>query len=181
MTGLEEDSSIRAVARTYGKQFHKRVVDAYPPFLAYFNDAEVPCTDYCMLVATMPRDVQVMIAHMALAKVEITEVSQMPRPSASLSLRRSSWSSSASPMSRLRQEVLEGSSLFVSLPETEVLRLVFVVALQITHRSGRILAQVGKWAGSRVRSACELPGGKKLQSESSEEAMERHWGTVWIC
>merc|ERR1712050_630444 len=47
----------------------------------------------------------------------------------------------------------------------EVERIVLVVAIRIEREDQRLIAQLGKWEGSQIIPACQLPGGKEERGE----------------
>lgn len=154
---LQQDFIIKEVAVEYCRQFHKRVRAAYPPHAPWPTDLEIPFTDYCNLVVSMSKQVQVAIGRDAVNQ---------------LSMQRG-----ARAIEQLRQEVDSSKSIVVVTGTGAIIRVVSLVVLRATQPSGHVFMQVGKYDGSSVKSALQLPGVKQEADELVSETLERIFAT----
>merc|ERR1711920_478330 len=152
------DMIIMDIANEYCIHFHRRVMSAGPPHAAWPNDLDVPFSDYCDLVVSMKREVQLIIGMDAVALLE-----QSGR-----------WSK---PFDKLTDEVRDGKSVAAVTGEGNVIRVVSLVALRVERPDGHILVQVAKWENSQMKAACQLPGLKQDRGELVGEAVERLFDT----
>lgn len=156
--GLQSNHLIFGIAAEYSKQFHRRLSSAHPPLAPWPTDLEVPFTDYCDLVVSMPVEIQEVIGQATLTQ------SKLSKP-------------------QLKDEVRNGTSIVVTTGEGKVFRVVSLVVLRIERADGRVFAQVGKWKNSLASPSCQLPGAKQLRNELNPESVERIFKSKvpWFC
>jgi len=144
---------VKDIAIEYCRHFHKRVVSAMPPLAPHPNDLNVPYTDYCDLVVSMDRQIQVTIGHDALKQL--------------------SQHRGGKAMERLTEEVDTGKSIVLVTGTGSIIRVVSLVALEIVRPDGRIFMQIGKWESSEKMVAFQLPGAKHERGELVGETTQR--------
>jgi len=145
--------ALEQIAVDYGKQYHKRVVNAKPPHSPYPTDLEVASTDFHDIVVTMGREIQVFIGVQALNHCK--------------------HGPSNSKRMQLKEEVTKSKCTVVLTPCGMLLRVVSLVVLDLRRANGNVLAQVGKLEGQTFKPACELPGLKQGHNEVVSEALNR--------
>jgi len=145
--------ALEQMAREYGRQYHKRVVNAQPPHAPYPTDLEVCYTDFHDIVVTMDREIQVFIGVHALANCK-----NGPRDN--------------NKRMKLKDEITASKCLVIATSGM-LLRVVSLVILNLRQANGNVLAQVGKLEGQTLQPDCELPGLKQGPNEVVSEALKR--------
>jgi len=162
LESVSRDMIISDLAAEYCKHFCRRVVSAGPPHAPWPNDLEVPFTDYCDLVVSMLKEVQVTIGMHAVQSL----------------LTKSGTRGKV--MDKLIDEVRDGKSIVVVTGEGDIIRVVSLVALRAERDDdGFIFAQVAKWERDRgeIKAACQMPGFKQERDELVGEAFQRLFNT----
>eukprot|EP00429_Kryptoperidinium_foliaceum_P095690 CAMPEP_0176249624 /NCGR_PEP_ID=MMETSP0121_2-20121125/34073_1 /TAXON_ID=160619 /ORGANISM="Kryptoperidinium foliaceum, Strain CCMP 1326" /LENGTH=422 /DNA_ID=CAMNT_0017589329 /DNA_START=18 /DNA_END=1282 /DNA_ORIENTATION=- len=154
---VQQDFIIRGVAAEYGRQFHKRVTSAFPPQAPWPTDLQVPFTDYCDLVVSMPKSVQLTIGREAL--------SQLPQHRG------------AKAMDKLREEVESSKSIVVVTGDGAITRVVSLVVLRATTCDDHVFMQIGKYEGVEVKNTFQLPGVKREADELVSDTLARMFRT----
>jgi len=162
LAALAGHSVIGELAVEYGRAFHSRVVAAKPPQAAWPTDLEVPFTECGDLVYMMTREMRTSIAVMATEAIQDRGVG--------LGFRSGLTRQGAD---ELISEVDEGKAVLVLNGAGETERVLGLVVLNLSRSDGRILAQLGTWAGERVSADCQLPAAKRLENETTLDTFQR--------
>lgn len=154
---LNQDFIVKGITVEYCRQYHKRVKAACPPHAPWPTDLEVPFTDYCDLVVSMAKQVQVAIGREAVSQMSAQRYGRATE--------------------QLKAEVDASKSIVVVTGAGSIIRVVSLVVLRAVQPDGRIFMQVGKWDNSEVKSALQLPGAKQEAEELVSETLERMFST----
>lgn len=159
---LQKDFIVNSIATQYGRQFHRRVTFARPPHAEYPTDLRVPFTDYCDLVVSMTKPIQRTIGLTALNK-------------------NASGFRGAKALDKLREEVESCKSVVVVTGDGAIVRVVSLVVLRATMPDHRVFMQIGKYDGSAVSAALQLPGVKQGADELVCDTLDRMFATRLSC
>jgi len=157
---LRKHGILRDITNEYGKEFHRRLIEAKPPHASYPTDLEVPFTEFGDIVATMNSQIQHAIGLDALLHTSRS--------------RFSPFSTQSEAHQKLKDEVLEGRSVVVLNKEGDPERVVSVTALKLQGPSG-IFMQLGKQDGvcGAISAKVILPGTKQQKCEMPIQAAMR--------
>merc|ERR550532_3412571 len=112
-SALRPNSVVHRLAVEYGQQYHRRIMTAHPPLAPWPTDLHVPFTDYCILVVSMPQDLQEVIGRAALSQ---------------LAKKRTLGTRT---INKIKEEVDKGKCILVTTGEGGHFRLVSLVVLRI--------------------------------------------------
>jgi len=153
---LDKQRLIREIAQQYARIFHKRVVEALPPYLPWPSDLQVPATEFGEMVLNMDHPLRVLIGLDALKQISCGPFRIF---------------SSRHLVDVLRKEIMDGKSTVYLNANGEIERFASVIVLRIV-RDGLILVQLGIHDDT-FQPACVLPGSKVRANENPSDAVDR--------
>jgi len=154
---VAKSDPVHYIMKSYGNNFHLRVIASVPPYAPWPSDIRVPFTELSELMAA---DIGVGLLRLARAKYElnISHDKEMELVD--------ELSCGKCALRKIQDGPLQRGTLE---------RCIAVVVLEITRPDGKILYQVGKKGadGSYIKCDCILPGTKRAMSELPSKALER--------
>jgi len=156
---LQAKQDIKQLVVEYACEFHKRLINSHPPLAAWPTDLEAHGTDWQELIPALPIDMQLKVSLHALGRLKMNTF-------------RGRISGSGIDR-KLENEIFSGKSVLVLDKFHEAYRVVSVVAVQIVHADGRILAQLGKFEYGLLQADCTLPGTKQFPGETLSDTVDR--------
>jgi len=154
---------IYCVFAAYGVAFHRQLVNAHPPQVAWPTDINIPLTDFEAIIQAMDAKSRELLQ---MAMVEGTSTHGRHA------------------RAEIRQEVRRGECILSFGDSGNIERFVGLSVLRVEDQDGLILTKLGKWKNERVRTCCQLPCAKQGildPSESIEYILERHLAPLRNC